>query len=176
MGIKPADLLKDYWHCLGDPGPAEPILDLACGDGHNGIFLAQKGFRVTCCDVSQEALDRAQQAASKYGVEIELSHKDLEAENGDPLPKNFYAGIVVFRYLYRPLIATLKIALRKRGILFYETFTVEQSKFGRPHNPDYLLKPGELLSWFLDWQIIHHFEGIRHGPKRAVEQIVCRKP
>ena len=176
MPIKPADLLVDFWHCLEKPGPAEPILDLACGDGHNGIFLAQRGFPVTCCDVSQEALDRARQTASKYGVEIELRHTDLEAEGGDPLPIDFYGGIVVFRYLHRPLIASLKKALKKWGILFYETFTVEQPKFGKPRNPDYLLKPGELLAWFRDWCIIHYFEGIRHGPRRAVGQIVCRKP
>ena len=170
MVSKTADLLLDYWHCL-----KEPVLDLACGDGRNGIFLAQKGLRVTCCDVSQRALDRVRRAASKYGVEIELRQKDLEAEQGDPLPVDFYGGIVVFRYLHRPLIPSLKKALKNGGVLIFETFTIEQPRFGKPHNPDYLLRPGELLTWFGDWQLIHYFEGIRHDPKRAVGQIVCRK-
>ena len=58
----------------------------------------------------------------------------------------------------------------------YETFTVEQPRFGKPRNPDFLLKKGELRGWFEDWEVIDFFEGIREGPERAVGQIVCRKP
>jgi len=28
----------------------------------------------------------------------------------------------------------------------------------------------------MDWHILHHFEGIQENPKRAIAQIVCRKP
>jgi hypothetical protein len=94
----------------------------------------------------------------------------------NPLPEDFYKGILVFRYLHRPLIPCINKALIKGGILIYETFTIEQPKFGKPHNPEFLLNPGELLEWFKDWEIIHHFEGIKEDPKRAVAQIVCRKP
>ncbi len=45
-----------------------------------------------------------------------------------------------------------------------------------PHNPDFLLKPGELSGWFKDWQVIHYFEGLLENPQRAMAQIVCRKP
>ena len=43
-------------------------------------------------------------------------------------------------------------------------------------NPNFLLNQGELLGWFKDWEIIHHFEGIKKRPKRAVAQIVCMRP
>jgi hypothetical protein len=69
----------------------------------------------------------------------------------------------------------MRKALRRGGILIYETFTVEQPKFGKPHNPDFLLRPGELYEWFGDWETIHAFEGIKDNPRRAVAQIVCRK-
>jgi SAM-dependent methyltransferase len=176
VALEPADLLRDYWHCFESAAPAGPILDLACGDGHNGIFLAERGFSVICCDVSPAALDRVRQTAERYGVEIEISHRDLEAAGPDPLPVDFYRGIVVFRYLHRPLIPSLKKSLKAQGVLIYETYTIEQPKFGKPRNPDYLLKPGELISWFRGWHIIHYFEGVRHSPNRAVEQIVCQKP
>jgi len=65
--------------------------------------------------------------------------------------------------------------LQKGGILIYETFTLDQPRFGKPHNPDYLLEPGELRRWFEDWKIIHHFEGIKNNPVRAVAQIVCQR-
>ena len=32
------------------------------------------------------------------------------------------------------------------SILIYETFAVGNEKYGRPTNPDYLLKSGELIS------------------------------
>jgi SAM-dependent methyltransferase len=152
-----------------------PILDLACGDGHNGIFLAQKRLPVICCDKSREAFDRAGKLAAEYGVTIKFWQVDLERKGINPLPEELYGGILVFRYLHRPLIASMKKALKKGGILVYETFTVEQPKFGKPHNPDFLLKPGELHRWFEEWTIIHSFEGIKDNPKRAVAQIVCRK-
>jgi hypothetical protein len=69
----------------------------------------------------------------------------------------------------------MKKALKKGGILIYETFTVEQPKFGKPHNPNFLLILGELGEWFEGWEIIHYFEGIKDNPKRSVAQIVCRK-
>jgi hypothetical protein len=65
--------------------------------------------------------------------------------------------------------------LKKKGVLIYETYTVRQPQFGKPHDPDFLLKPEELRDWFVDWEIIYYFEGIKENPKRAIAQIVCRK-
>ena len=90
-------------------------------------------------------------------------------------PLDFFAAIVVFRYLHRVLIPDIKLALKKGGVLVYETFTTAQAKLGKPRNPDFLLNTGELLSWFKDWEVLHHFEGTLKNPERAVSQIVCRK-
>jgi tellurite methyltransferase len=174
--LRPAPLLLDHWVLLEKEQPDGPVLDLACGDGHNGVFLASKGLSVCCWDISSDALSRARKLADDHGVEIAFRQVDLEKEGDNPLPKDTFIGIVVFRYLYRPLIDCIKKALKKGGILIYETFTVGQPKFGKPHNPDFLLKRGELSEWFADWVILHHFEGIMSGPERAVAQIVCRKP
>ena len=176
VSLKPSSLLTQYWHFLVKAKLPGPILDLACGDGHNGIFLAQKGFIVTCCDISRESLMRAQKNASKHRVMIQLCQKDLELAGVNPLPENSYVAILVFRYLHRPLMSCIKKAVKGQGMLFYETYTVEQPKFGKPHNPNYLLNHGELLAWFQDWQVIHYFEGIKQSPKRAIGQIVCQKP
>ena len=172
---KPAQLLLEHLSLFTDETPPGPILDLACGDGHNGILLAQNNLTVICCDKSRKTLARARRLAAENGVSVELWQVDLEQEGINPLPQEFYGGILIFRYLHRPLIPSLKKALKKGGILIYETFTVEQPKFGKPHNPDFLLEPGELRKWFENWKIIHYFEGIKDNPKRAVAQIVCRK-
>jgi SAM-dependent methyltransferase len=176
FNLKPAQLLLEFVSLFTDGTLPGPILDLACGDGHNGIFLAQKRLSVICCDKFREVLGRARRSAAENGVTIDFWQVDLEREGINPLPEDFYGGILVFRYLHRPLIFSMRKALKKGGILIYETFTVEQPKFGKPHNPDFLLRPRELYEWFGDWEIIHSFEGIKDNPKRAVAQIVCRKP
>ena len=152
-----------------------PVLDLACGSGLNGIYLARMGVEVTCADLSSEALEQARDLAVKHGVEIDLWQVDLEPEGVNPLPEHAYGAITVFRYLHRPLIPCIKKALRNGGLLLYETFTVEQPRFGKPRNPDYLLQSGELRHMFADWEEIFYFEGIKENPTRAVAQIVCRK-
>ena len=174
--LNPAAFLMEHLDVFTEGPLLGPVLDLACGDGRNGIFLATKGLSVVCCDRSSKSLERAQGLADENGVTVKLWQTDLEQERGDPLPVDAYGGILVFRYLHRPLIPNIRTALRKGGVLMYETFTVEQPRFGRPHNPDFLLMPGELQQWFDDWEIIDFFEGVRMGPERAVAQILCRKP
>ena len=48
-------------------------------------------------------------------------------------------------YLWRPILDELVALLAPGGWLLYETFAVGNEQFGRPTNPDYLLRPGELL-------------------------------
>lgn len=172
----PDDLLRSHL-ALFMEGPLKgPVLDLACGDGHNGIFLASKGLNVVLADVSEEALTKAERGAKESGADVTIRRVDLEQEGINPLEEDRYDAILVFRFLHRPLIPCIRKALRGNGILIYETFTLEQRKFHRPRNPDFLLRPGELKALFEDWHVIHYFEGLLQDPTRAVAQIVCRKP
>ena len=174
--IQPAQLLLDHLGLILDRSLPGPVLDLACGDCSNGIFLAQQGLRVVCCDRSRGALDRAKELSAAIGITILSWRLDLEQEGVNPLPQDAYGAVLVFRYLHRPLIPCIKKALRASGLLIYETFTVEQRRYGKPRNPDFLLNPGELLKMFQDWEVIHYFEGVKESPPRAVAQTVCRKP
>ncbi len=174
--LNPAAFLNDHLEIFTEGPLPGPVLDLACGDGRNGVFLAVKGLPVVCCDRSRESLEQARRLADRNGVAVRLWRVDLEGEREDPLPVDVYGGILVFRYLHRPLLPNIREALREDGVLMYETFTVEQLRFGRPHNPDFLLRRGELREWFKDWEVIEYFEGIRSDPDRAVAQILCRKP
>lgn len=170
----PARLLEEFHHLLLEDLRG-PILDLACGDGRNGIYLARMGLRVVCCDRSSEGLAAAGAIASKDGLPVETWQVDLEKQGPNPLPADAYGGILVFRYLHRPLIPYIKQALKQKAFLIYETFTLNQPEFGRPRNPDFLLETGELLSFFKDWKLIHYFEGVKQAPQRAVAQLICRK-
>lgn len=172
----PAQLLVDYACLFKEPPFKGAVLDLACGEGHNGLFLAEKGVKVVLADRSGEALEQARGLVEKAAGDITLWPVDLEREGINPLDKRSFGGILVFRYLYRPLIPCIRKALTEMGILIYETFTAEQPRFGKPCNPEFLLKQGELRTWFEDWELIHYFEGIKQNPERAIAQIVCRKP
>jgi tellurite methyltransferase len=173
--MAPSLLLTEFSALLEDTNLEGPILDLACGRGENGLFLASLGLPVVLADKSAEALKAARRSAEEQRLEVRFWEVDLETGR-NPLQEEYYRAILVFRYLYRPLIPSLRKAVRRGGILIYETFTIEQPKYGKPHNPDYLLQSGELAGWFEDWQIIHYFEGLLEGPRRAMAQIVCRKP
>ena len=75
---------------------------------------------------------------------------------------------------------SIKQAVLPGGIVIYETFTVDQPQFGRPHNPDFLLQHGELREHFEGWDILHSFEGVVDGAggsgARAIAQMVAIKP
>jgi tellurite methyltransferase len=171
-----AELLVAHLDLFLRQGSRGPVLDLACGDGQNGVFLAGRGLDVICCDISVEALERAGELAGRHGVTVSLWEVDLERPGINPLREDVYGAILVFRYLHRPLFPCIRKALRPGGLLVYETFTVEQAAFGRPRNPDHLLHQGELGQAFADWEIVHSFEGLKENPRRAVAQLVCRKP
>ena len=173
--MAPNPLLLRFSSLLEDADLEGPVLDLACGSGENGLFLAGLGLPVVLADRSADALEEARRSAAQRGLTAEFWEVDLET-GANPLPEEYYRAVLVFRYLHRPLIPHLRRTLRKGGIVIYETFTVEQPKYGRPHNPDFLLQPGELAGWFQDWEIIHQFEGLLKDPPRAMAQIVCRKP
>lgn len=172
----PDALLLDHWDLLAEGSLKGPVLDLACGDGHNGLFVAEKGFPVILADLSESALRNAGVAAERKKAQVTLWQVDLEKGDDNPLRSEAYGVILIFRYLHRPLMPCVKKALATGGALFYETFTVQQPRFGKPLNPAFLLNPGELLDWFREWKVIHYFEGIKDHPKRAVAQMVCVKP
>ena len=173
--MAPNPLLLQFSSLLEDQNLEGPILDLACGTGENGLFLASLNLPVILADQSPEVLEVARRSAEDRRLKVQFWEVDLETGR-NPLKEKYYRAILVFHYLYRPLIPYVRKGIHKGGILIYETFASEQPKYGHPHNPDYLLQPGELADWFQDWQIIHHFEGLLENPRRAMAQIVCRKP
>lgn len=113
------------------------VLDLAAGGGRHARLALGRGYRVT-------ALDRdISQLAGIDGIEA-IEH-DLETGAPWPLADAAYDGIIVTNYLWRPLLPSLPGLLAPGGALLYETFARGHERYGKPTNPAFLLKPGELL-------------------------------
>ena len=81
--------------------------------------------------------------------------------------------IICFNYLQRSLMPQIKEGVRRGGMVVYETFIVDQARFGRPRNPDHLLGHNELLDMFRDFYCLRYREGIMG--EKAVASIVARR-
>ena len=176
MSDNPSKLLLSHLDLLTAIDYSQPVLDLACGTGRNGLVLAMQGMDVVFADKSVSALRVVEQRLLKAGVSGRVWQVNLELPGVNPFSGDRYAAVLGFCYLHRPLFPLLKKAVMSGGLVVYETFTTVQRKFGHPNNPDFLLRPGELKATFEDWQLIHQFEGIRPKPDRGIAGIVARKP
>jgi len=144
------------------------VLDLACGSGRHARLLAARGCRVTALDH-----DPASAQALANTPNVEFVQADLEADEW-PLGNQTFDAIVVTNYLHRPLFAALKTALAPGGLLVYETFAAGNAQFGRPSNPDYLLRPRELLDAFgTDLRVLGFEDGFTTQPKAAMLQRIA---
>lgn len=142
-----------------DTGARAPrALDVACGRGRHALWLAAAGFEVDAVDGDADALGDLQRRADRLDLTVVTRVADLE-HSGTSLGVACYDLIVVFRYLHRPLFGAIRDALRPGGVLVYETFTTAQAARGRPTNPAFLLRPGELLDLVAPLRVIRQYEG-----------------
>jgi SAM-dependent methyltransferase len=135
------DLAPSPWVVRFAPSIASggTVLDLAAGGGRHTRYLLGRGHPVVAVDRDSSALVTVNDAR------LEIVTADLESGAPWPLPGRRFAGVVVTNYLHRPLFPALLDALEPGGVLIYETFARGNERFGKPSNPDFLLKPGELL-------------------------------
>ncbi len=157
------------------PHSSAQVLDLACGSGRNGLWFAKQGYSVTFLDRDLTSLS---EEVKTLEANAELMQFDLEDGSAPELPKAQFDIILVFNYLHRPLFPQIKQALKPGGLVIYETFIEKQAEIGRPRNPKFLLKYGELKLVFSDWDCLHFRQG-EFGEESSVcfkAQMIARKP
>jgi rhodanese-related sulfurtransferase len=173
------------------------VLDVAAGRGRHALLLGAAGFSVHAIDRDESALAGIAKIATVMELDVSTEVLDLEPANlleasrpanprasiitegrgstegrGFSLGQHSYDAILVFNYLYRPLMPTLREALKPGGMLFYETFLVGQAERGHPKNPAFLLQPGELAELVAPLTIVRSREGDVDG--NLVASVVAR--
>ena len=163
-------------HAAPDPAPSEwverwaplvergPVLDVASGSGRHARFFAKRGLEVV-------AVDREPQEIPG----VTFVKADLEDGSPWPLAGRRFGAVVVTNYLHRPLMKTLLGSLDENGILIYETFMAGNEKLGKPSNPAFLLRPGELLEAFAGLTVVAFEQGVVERPKPAAIQRLCAR-
>lgn len=144
------------------------VLDVACGRGRHARFFAARGHAV-------DAVDRDPAVLSWLAGVANVTARCADIESGSwPYEGQRFQGIVVANYLWRPLFPRLLAALAAEAVLIYETFAAGNERYGRPSNPDFLLRPGELLEAVRGrLRVIAYEELVVSDPRPAMVQRIC---
>jgi len=146
------------------------IIDFAAGTGrHSRALMAMQDrkFRVLAVDRDADALAALKAACPK----IQTRCQDLETDQAWHFADRQFTVVLVTNYLFRPKLAMLFDLVAPGGFIVYETFASGNAAFGRPRNPDFLLRPGELpASLPVDFTPSDYFHGRIDRPDPAMIQ------
>ena len=138
------------------------VLDVACGSGRHARLFLERGLKVVAVDRDPQDIPGAR-----------FMQANLEDGSPWPLSGEEFEGVVVTNYLNRILFPAIQKSLKPGGVLIYETFMLGNERFGKPSNPAFLLRPGELLECFKGLAVEGFEEGEVQTPKPAMIQRLC---
>lgn len=138
------------------------VLDVACGKGRHARLFLNRNLKVTAVDREVRDIPGAR-----------FIQADLEDGSPWPLAGEQFEGVVVANYLNREIFSVIQQSLKPGGVLIYETFMLGNERFGKPSNPAFLLRPGELLECFKGLAVKGFEEGEVSVPKPAMIQRLC---
>ena len=133
-----------------DDLPPGRALDVACGEGRNAVWLAERGWRVTAIDFSDVALAKAARLAERRGVEVEWIVGDVLAHE---LGRQAF-DLVAVLYLQLPhaeltrVLRSAAAALAPGGTLVvigHDTTNLTDG-YGGPRDPSVLFTPDDVVS------------------------------
>ena len=140
---EPSPLLQHYY----TDAPGTKALDIACGTGRNTHYLVSKGFEVDALDISAVALQELTQQMKK-ATDLAMIHTQLVDLDSYTPPADTYDLVIQTNFLDRRLIPLLANSLRPNGLLIIETYMLDPKNQKKGSNQTYLLRPGELPTYF----------------------------
>jgi SAM-dependent methyltransferase len=144
--------------------PPGRALDLACGEGRNALWLAERGWRVDGVDYSDVALDKAHRVADARGVEVGWAHEDVESYTPSP----GYDLVILF-YLQLPwesmrgVIRRGAAAVANGGtfLLVGHDLTNLEKGHGGPKSPAVLYTPDDVVGELSELRIVEAARRLR---------------
>jgi SAM-dependent methyltransferase len=76
--------------------PSGRVLDVGCGEGHDSLYFARRGYEVDALDIDESALDILAKKALSLNVDVQLLHEDITTFT----PVHTYDIILADRSLY----------------------------------------------------------------------------
>lgn len=163
-GLPASDWVRRWSHLV----PAgSTVLDVACGSGRHTRWFHGRGCVVTAVDRDVAALQGLQSVAHTVVADLENAPW--------PLPGTRFNAVVVTNYLWRALWPDIAGSLADSAVLIYETFAQGNARVGKPSNPDFLLRPGELLQVAAEHglRVVAYEDGFCSQPDRYVQRLVA---
>jgi 2-polyprenyl-3-methyl-5-hydroxy-6-metoxy-1,4-benzoquinol methylase len=164
------------------------VLDVACGEGRNSVWLASVGCEVTGIDVSPLALAKARRLADTHGVSVKYAEADIR--DWEWQPACFDAVVCIFIQFAEPaqrtrLFEGIGTTLAPGGLLVLQGYTPKQLEYktGGPPQADHMYTQALLREAFRNLDILHLHEheemlaeGTKHVGRSALIDLVARKP
>jgi len=149
------------------------LLDLAAGGGRHAVLARSRGWRVAAVDRATAAL-RALDDPGIAVVAADLEMGDAREALLKATAGRRFGAVIVANYLHRPLLPHLAGLLVPDGRLIYETFMDGNAAFGKPSNPDFLLRQDELVAVFAPLLSVTAFEqGFIETPTPRMVHRLC---
>ena len=166
--------------------PAGRAVDLACGEGRNSIWLAERGWEVTAVDFSPVGLAKAKRFADLWGVQV--TWVESAVQEWTPPPEGFDLVAMLYLQLSEPArsaaLAVAASAVAPGGTLLVIAHDVDNlvRGYGGPPNPDVLYQVSEVTEGAVHagLTIGRAEQAIRVvdtdvGPREAIDTVVRAK-
>jgi cyclopropane fatty-acyl-phospholipid synthase-like methyltransferase len=167
--------------------PGMRVLDVACGEGRNSVWLSERECEVTGMDISPLALAKARRLADQHGATVTFIEADVR--NWEWTPSDFDAVVCIFIQFAEPktrkrLFDGFKTTVRPSGLVLLQGYTPKQVEYktGGPPQAEHMYTEAMLRDAFSDTELVHLLEhedtlheGVKHVGRSALIDLVARK-